>query len=179
MIYLIFYLIFALAMNHNFSPSAVLLALLIFFSGAILVSIGILGEYVGKIHTQVKNRPIYIASEVYKNEDKAQNAELIESQLEYESQREQRIKQKKAKLKEKRRREKIQEEIELQKQELEAARLEEEKQRKKQQKKAKKEAGQEKETETVPTEEGYSVGPDADFVDEGYSSGPEAEFEDD
>ena len=180
LIYLVFYLIFALVMKHNFSPSAVLLALLIFFSGAILVSIGILGEYVGKIHTQVKNRPIYIASEVYKNENKTENAELIESQLEYESQREERIKQKKAKLKEKRRREKIQEEIELQKQELEAARLEEEKQqKKKEKKKSKKDSSDENEPVTVPEDEGYTVGPDAEFRDDNYSAGPEAEFEDD
>ena len=178
LIYLIFYLIFAFALNHDFSPSAVLLALLIFFSGAILVSIGILGEYIGKIHTQVKNRPIYIASEVYKNEDKVENAELIESQLEYESQREQRIKQKKAKLKEKRRREKIQEEIELQKQELEAARIEEEKQQKKQKKKSKKDASEDDEPVSFQESEGYSLGPDADF-EEGYISGPDEEFEDD
>lgn len=177
LIYLIFYLIFALAMNHNFSPSAVLLALLIFFGGAILVSIGILGEYVGKIHTQVKNRPIYIASEIYKSENKAQNSEIIRSQLEYELQREQRIKQKKAKLKEKRRRERVQEEIELQKHEQETARLEEEKQQKKKQKKKSKK--EENKPVTVPDSEGYSIGPDAAFEEDNYSAGPEAEFEDD
>ena len=165
-LYLIFYLIFALSMNRDFSPIAVLLALLIFFSGAILTSIGILGEYVGKIHTQVKNRPIYIASEVYKTEDKAENTEIIEFQLEYEAQKEQRIKKKKEKLKEKRRREKIKEEIELQKQQLEAAQLEEEKKRKKQQKKAKKSNEAEQEPVTVPEDEGYSAGPEAEFEDE-------------
>lgn len=37
----------------------------VFFVGAvILLSLGILGSYVGKIHTQVKNRPIYIAKEI-------------------------------------------------------------------------------------------------------------------
>ena len=37
----------------------------VFFVGAvILFSLGVLGSYVGKIHTQVKNRPIYIAKEI-------------------------------------------------------------------------------------------------------------------
>ena len=37
----------------------------VFFVGTvILLSLGILGSYVGKIHTQVKNRPIYIAKEI-------------------------------------------------------------------------------------------------------------------
>ena len=172
--YLIFYLIFALAMNHDFSPSAVLLALLIMFSGLMFVFIGILGEYVGKIHTQVKNRPIYIASEVYKTEDKAENAELIESQLEYEAQKEKRIKQKKEKLKEKRRREQIKEEIELHKQQLEAEKLEEEKKLKKKSKKA----DDALQAEAADGDEGYSVGPDSEFEDERYSAGPEADFDD-
>ena len=37
----------------------------VFFVGAVvLFSVGILGTYIGKIHTQVKNRPIYIAKEI-------------------------------------------------------------------------------------------------------------------
>lgn len=37
----------------------------VFFVGAlVLLSLGILGAYLGKIHTQVKNRPIYIAKEI-------------------------------------------------------------------------------------------------------------------
>lgn len=37
----------------------------VFFVGAVvLFSLGVLGSYVGKIHTQVKNRPIFIAKEI-------------------------------------------------------------------------------------------------------------------
>ena len=37
----------------------------VFFVGAVvLFTVGILGTYIGKIHTQVKNRPIYIAKEI-------------------------------------------------------------------------------------------------------------------
>ena len=35
-----------------------------FIGAAILFSLGVLGSYVGKIHTQVKDRPIYIAKEI-------------------------------------------------------------------------------------------------------------------
>ena len=38
--------------------------LLLFFGGLILVGQGLLGRYLGKIHTQVKQRPIYIAKEI-------------------------------------------------------------------------------------------------------------------
>jgi glycosyltransferase involved in cell wall biosynthesis len=39
---------------------ASLAVLISFFSGVILVSIGILGIYVGKIHTEVQDRPLYL-----------------------------------------------------------------------------------------------------------------------
>jgi polyisoprenyl-phosphate glycosyltransferase len=41
---------------------ASLTVLLSFLSGATLISIGILGDYVGKIYEQAKNRPIYLVS---------------------------------------------------------------------------------------------------------------------
>ena len=39
-------------------------SLLLFLGGLILTSQGLLGRYLGKIHTQVKQRPIYIAREI-------------------------------------------------------------------------------------------------------------------
>jgi hypothetical protein len=41
---------------------ASLTVLVSFLSGATLISIGIVGEYVGKIYEQAKNRPLYLAS---------------------------------------------------------------------------------------------------------------------
>ena len=42
---------------------SVVSGLVLFVGAAILFSIGVLGSYIGKIHTQVKERPIYIAKE--------------------------------------------------------------------------------------------------------------------
>jgi dolichol-phosphate mannosyltransferase len=33
--------------------------------GALLVSVGVLGEYVGKLYEQVKERPMYLVAETY------------------------------------------------------------------------------------------------------------------
>ena len=33
--------------------------------GALLVSVGILGEYIGRLYEQVKQRPIYLVAETY------------------------------------------------------------------------------------------------------------------
>ena len=38
--------------------------LVLFVGAATLFSLGVIGTYIGKIHTQVKNRPIYIAKEI-------------------------------------------------------------------------------------------------------------------
>lgn len=43
---------------------SVVSGLVLFIGAAILFSLGVLGSYVGKIHTQVKDRPIYIAKEI-------------------------------------------------------------------------------------------------------------------
>jgi vacuolar-type H+-ATPase subunit I/STV1 len=47
-----------------------LVILITFFSGVLLFTVGIIGEYIAKIYQQVKNRPIYIASEILKRNDK-------------------------------------------------------------------------------------------------------------
>lgn len=44
-------------------------ALALFLAGLIMIFQGINGVYVGKIHTQVKNRPIFIAKEILSYED--------------------------------------------------------------------------------------------------------------
>lgn len=43
---------------------SVVSGLVLFVGAATLFSLGVVGTYIGKIHTQVKNRPIYIAKEI-------------------------------------------------------------------------------------------------------------------
>lgn len=58
------YLIYKLAFWNNFSVGTAPLVIGLFFLGSVqLVSMGILGEYVGAIHTQVFKRPLVIEKE--------------------------------------------------------------------------------------------------------------------
>ena len=41
--------------------------LLLLIGGAVLVSAGIIGEYLAKVYVQTKGRPIYIAKEILSN----------------------------------------------------------------------------------------------------------------
>jgi dolichol-phosphate mannosyltransferase len=62
------------------SPTATLtgfatIMIAVFFLGAVqLVSIGILGEYIGRIYEEVKGRPLYTIVEVGRNIDRPQNS---------------------------------------------------------------------------------------------------------
>ena len=46
---------------------AFLVFLILFFGSLQLLSIGVLGEYVGKIYLEAKQRPIYIIKNIFKN----------------------------------------------------------------------------------------------------------------
>lgn len=59
-----------LASDISVSGFTQLVILITFFSGVLLFTVGIIGEYIAKIYQQVKNRPIYIVSEVLKRNDK-------------------------------------------------------------------------------------------------------------
>lgn len=69
-IYLIVTVIRKLTSHINVDGFTQLVILIAFFSGVILFTLGITGEYIAKIYQQVKNRPVYIASEVLKRNDK-------------------------------------------------------------------------------------------------------------
>lgn len=47
------------------------IAVIVFFGGTQLFTIGIIGEYVGRIYIEVKNRPLYIIDEVVGFQDKS------------------------------------------------------------------------------------------------------------
>ena len=69
-VYLIVTIIRKLTSHINVDGFTQLVILITFFSGITLFTLGIIGEYISKIYLQVKNRPIYIAKDVYKRNDK-------------------------------------------------------------------------------------------------------------
>jgi glycosyltransferase involved in cell wall biosynthesis len=64
LIYTLFLFINALFYAHSASWHSSLLALILFFGGVQLFTIGIIGGYIGRIYNEVKKRPLYIAREL-------------------------------------------------------------------------------------------------------------------
>ena len=62
-IYLIFIVIKTVIYGPDEPGYASLMAIMLFIGGIIILACGILGEYIGKIYMEVKNRPIYIIRE--------------------------------------------------------------------------------------------------------------------
>ncbi|MBQ3904838.1 MAG: glycosyltransferase family 2 protein [Eubacterium sp.] len=69
-IYLIITVIRKLTSHINVDGFTQLVILISFFSGVLLFTVGIIGEYIAKIYQQVKNRPIYIAKDIRKRNDR-------------------------------------------------------------------------------------------------------------
>lgn len=63
--YGVYYLARVLIQGVDVPGYASLLLVILFFGGVQLVSIGILGEYMGRIHEEVKQRPIYLVRAIH------------------------------------------------------------------------------------------------------------------
>ena len=64
------------------SPSAAGVPLLLLLIGGIqLISVGILGEYLGRIYDEVRNRPRYIVGEVYGGASRVAHADVVTKPL--------------------------------------------------------------------------------------------------
>lgn len=66
--FLLYSIYISLVHNEPRTGFLTLLAVTVFFSSLIILFLGIIGEYIGRIHIQVKNRPLYF-NEVIKNEE--------------------------------------------------------------------------------------------------------------
>ncbi|MCR3760857.1 glycosyltransferase family 2 protein [Clostridium felsineum] len=62
-VYLIFVIIQKLFTNGIVAGWTSLVALMLFFNGVILMILGIMGEYIGRIYDEAKGRPLYIIGE--------------------------------------------------------------------------------------------------------------------
>lgn len=69
-IYGIITVIRKLTANISVDGFTQLVILIVFFSGVLLFTVGIIGEYIAKIYQQVKNRPIYIVKDIVKRNEK-------------------------------------------------------------------------------------------------------------
>ena len=65
-IYMIYVIIKKLLGNVYVSGYTTIVSLILLFSGLILLSLGIIGEYIAKIYLEVKDRPHYIIKEIIK-----------------------------------------------------------------------------------------------------------------
>ena len=62
-IFMLYYIGKTLLYGDPVQGFTTLVSILLFMSGVILLAIGVLGEYVGRIFNETKNRPTYLASE--------------------------------------------------------------------------------------------------------------------
>lgn len=69
-IYLVVTILRKIFSNINVDGFTQIVLLITFFSGVLLLTIGIIGEYIARIYQQVKNRPIYIVDEVWKRDER-------------------------------------------------------------------------------------------------------------
>ena len=71
MIYLIVVILQKLIWGIDVPGYATIIVLILFFGSMQLFGIGIIGEYVGRTFEQSKNRPVYIAKEILRYDDKS------------------------------------------------------------------------------------------------------------
>lgn len=68
-IYMIYVLIKAAIYGDPVQGFPTLVIIVLFFGGVQLISLGIIGEYLGKIFNETKRRPVYIADEIVKSDE--------------------------------------------------------------------------------------------------------------
>ncbi|NST22524.1 glycosyltransferase family 2 protein [Enterococcus faecalis] len=75
-IYMIYVLIKTLIFGADTSGFPSLMIMMLFLGGCQLMSVGILGEYVGRVFIETKKRPLYFVENIYSLHDKKEKDEL-------------------------------------------------------------------------------------------------------
>jgi dolichol-phosphate mannosyltransferase len=65
--------------NQAFFGQATTLVMVLFLGGIQLISLGIIGEYLGRIYDEVKSRPLYVVNEAVGFEKTPKELEIIEA----------------------------------------------------------------------------------------------------
>jgi polyisoprenyl-phosphate glycosyltransferase len=62
--YLLVVIFLKLFTDHTVAGWASVMAVSLFFNGVVLMMLGIIGEYIGRIYDEVKGRPLYVVREI-------------------------------------------------------------------------------------------------------------------
>ena len=68
-LYLLFVVLFTLAFGRDVPGYSSTIVLILFFGGLNLLSVGILGEYIGRIYTEVRDRPTFLVKSTFGLDD--------------------------------------------------------------------------------------------------------------
>jgi glycosyltransferase involved in cell wall biosynthesis len=68
-LYMAYVIIDRIFRGTEVSGWATTVSLILFLGGIMLISLGLLGEYIGRIYNEVKKRPLYIIDEIINNEE--------------------------------------------------------------------------------------------------------------
>lgn len=74
-IYMIYVLIKTLIFGADTSGFPSLMIMILFLGGCQLISVGILGEYVGRIFLETKDRPLYFVEDTHCSKNRNKNGE--------------------------------------------------------------------------------------------------------
>jgi len=72
-LYMVYVIIDRIVNGTEVSGWATIVTLILFLGGIMLISLGLLGEYIGRIYKEVKGRPVYIIDEIIQKREEKEN----------------------------------------------------------------------------------------------------------